>query len=41
MAAHAYVEQFALEVFNRADTTMGANKVTKYVSATIPVKTTS
>lgn len=29
VAAHAYVEQFALEVFNRADAAMGANKVSK------------
>lgn len=29
VAAHAYVEQFASEVFNRADATMRANKVTK------------
>lgn len=40
MAAHAYVEQFALEIFNRADTTMSANKVTKCVSASIFAKTT-
>lgn len=29
VAANAYVEQFGLEVFNRADTTMRANKVTR------------
>ena len=29
VAAHAYVEQFALEIFNRADAAMTANKVTK------------
>lgn len=28
-AANAYVEQFGLEVFNRAEAAMTANKVTK------------
>lgn len=31
VAANAYVEQFGLEVFNRAEATMRANKVTKCV----------
>jgi hypothetical protein len=30
-AGQAYVEQFALETFQRADRTVQANKVTKYV----------
>ena len=33
VAAHAYVEQFALEVFHRADAAMTANKVTKWVAS--------
>lgn len=32
VAANAYVEQFGMEVFNRAETTMNANKVTKSVA---------
>jgi vacuolar protein sorting-associated protein VTA1 len=31
VAANAYVEQFGMEIFNRAETTMNANKVTKSV----------
>jgi hypothetical protein len=31
MAASAYVEQFALEVFGRAEAAMRADKVTKYL----------
>lgn len=31
-AASAYVEEFGLEVFNRAETTMKANKVTRCVT---------
>lgn len=31
VAGQAYVEQFALEVFSRAENAMRANKVTKYV----------
>jgi vacuolar protein sorting-associated protein VTA1 len=31
MAANAYAEQFALEVFGRAEAAMRADKVTKYV----------
>lgn len=30
VAANAYVEQFGMEVFNRAETTMNSNKVTRY-----------
>ncbi|EYE91520.1 uncharacterized protein EURHEDRAFT_406007 [Aspergillus ruber CBS 135680] len=40
VAAHAYVEQFALEVFNRADTTMSANKVTKQTADTFQAAAT-
>lgn len=36
-AASAYVENFAMEVFNRAETTMNANKVTKYVTPPLPL----
>jgi hypothetical protein len=32
IAAKAYVEQFALETFQRADNVLQANKVTAYVS---------
>lgn len=30
VAANAYVEEFGLEIFARAEATMRANKVTKY-----------
>lgn len=40
MAAHAYVEQFALEVFNRADMTMNANKVTRQTADTFQAAAT-
>lgn len=33
VAGQAYVEQFAMEVFNRAEAAMRADKVTKYVEA--------
>lgn len=33
VAGQAYVEQFALEVFNRAEAAMRADKVTKYAEA--------
>ena len=39
VAASAYVEQFALEVFGRAEATMRANKVTRSVSADFPPET--
>lgn len=32
VAASAYVEQFATEVFSRAEAAMRANKVTKFVA---------
>jgi hypothetical protein len=35
MAANAYVEQFALEVFGRAEAAMRADKVTKYVRSSL------
>ncbi|GFF54722.1 vacuolar protein sorting-associated protein vts1 [Aspergillus udagawae] len=40
VAANAYVEQFGLEVFNRADTTMRANKVTKQTADTFQAAAT-
>ncbi|GIJ84555.1 hypothetical protein Asppvi_003402 [Aspergillus pseudoviridinutans] len=40
VAANAYVEQFGLEVFNRADTTMKANKVTKQTADTFQAAAT-
>jgi vacuolar protein sorting-associated protein VTA1 len=35
MAANAYVEQFGLEIFGRAETTMRANKVSKFVALSL------
>ncbi|KAH2544104.1 hypothetical protein KXW97_002250 [Aspergillus fumigatus] len=40
VAANAYVEQFGLEVFNRADTTMRANKVTRQTADTFQAAAT-
>lgn len=36
VAAQAYVEQFGLEVFNRADNAVRANKASRYVCIRIP-----
>ena len=36
VAANAYVEQFGLEIFGRAEATMRANKVTKFVALPLP-----
>ncbi|KAE8351855.1 Vta1 like-domain-containing protein [Aspergillus coremiiformis] len=40
VAANAYVEQFSLEVFGRAETTMRANKVTKQTADTFQAAAT-
>ncbi|EAW08382.1 uncharacterized protein ACLA_031150 [Aspergillus clavatus NRRL 1] len=40
VAANAYVEQFGLEVFNRAEATMRANKVTKQTADTFQAAAT-
>ncbi|RMJ23675.1 hypothetical protein PHISP_05463 [Aspergillus sp. HF37] len=40
VAANAYVEQFGMEVFNRAETTMNASKVTKQTADTFQAAAT-
>lgn len=37
VAASAYVEQFAMEVFNRGEATMNANKVTRYYTLLVHI----
>lgn len=38
VAASAYVEQFATEIFGRAEAAMRANKVTKFVAPYLEVQ---